>query len=175
MNISIANPSPLGTIPPSRIRSTSSNSSKTESDTSDQERQTIRQLKSRDQVVRAHEAAHVAAGGSLVRGGANFSFQRGPDGVQYAIGGEVSIDTSKVNGDPQASLRKAEQIRAAALAPAEPSSQDRAVAAKAAKMAIEARAEINNQRNSESEGKAKSPFIFQSNESIAGDNLDLTA
>ncbi|PHS67604.1 MAG: hypothetical protein COB23_10200 [Methylophaga sp.] len=114
---------------------------------STQEQQQIQQLQARDRVVRAHEAAHIAAGGNVIRGGAQFSFQRGPNGVQYAVGGEVKIDTSKVKGDPEATLRKAEQIRAAALAPAQPSSQDRAVAANAAQLAVEARAEINQQRN----------------------------
>ncbi len=111
----------------------------------EQDLQQLRQLKARDQVVRAHEAAHLAAASGIVIGGASYSFQRGSDGVQYAIGGEVSIDTSKVAGDPNATLKKAEQIQAAALAPTQPSSQDRAVAARAAKMAIEAKAEISQQ------------------------------
>jgi hypothetical protein len=74
-----------------------------------------------------------------VRSGASFSYQRGPDGRFYAVGGEVSIDTSPVPGDPQATASKAEQIQRAALAPAQPSGQDRAVAAQAARMAMEAR------------------------------------
>jgi hypothetical protein len=112
---------------------------------SEQDLELIRTLKVRDQVVRAHEAAHIAAGSGIVLGGATYSYQRGPDGVQYAVGGEVSIDTSKVAGDPNATLQKAQQIQAAALAPAQPSSQDRNVAAKAAQMAVEARAEIAQQ------------------------------
>ncbi len=116
---------------------------------SSQEQQQIQQLKARDRVVRSHEAAHIAAGGSAIRGGASFSFQRGPDGVQYAVGGEVNIDISKVEGNPQATLQKAVQIQAAALAPAQPSSQDRRVAAQAAQLAVEARAEIAQQRNIE--------------------------
>jgi hypothetical protein len=48
-----------------------------------------------------------------------------------------------VPGDPEATLQKAQQIRSAALAPAQPSQQDIAVAAKASQLAIEARAEIN--------------------------------
>jgi hypothetical protein len=103
----------------------------------------IQQLKARDTEVRAHEAAHIAAGGGIVQGGASFSFETGPDGIQYAIGGEVKIDTSKVSGDPKATLEKAQKIQRAALAPAAPSSQDRAVAAQAAQMAVEARAELN--------------------------------
>ena len=44
-------------------------------------------------------------------------------------------------------LQKAIQIQAAALAPAQPSSQDRSIAAQAAQLAVEARAEITQQRN----------------------------
>lgn len=98
----------------------------------------IEELKARDREVRAHEAAHKSAAGSLARGAPSYSFQRGPDGVNYAIGGEVQIDLSPVPGNPAATLRKAQQIRAAALAPAQPSAQDYAVAAEAARMAAEA-------------------------------------
>ncbi len=102
-------------------------------------------LKKRDQEVRSHEQAHIAAAGGLARGGATFSFQRGPDGKQYAIGGEVNIDTAPVSGNPQATIRKAQQIRAAALAPANPSAQDRAVAASASALEAEAQREIQKE------------------------------
>ena len=105
----------------------------------------IAKLKKRDQEVRSHEQAHIAAAGGLARGGASFSFQRGPDGKQYAIGGEVNIDTSPVSGNPQATVRKAQQIRAAALAPANPSAQDRAVAASASALEAEAQREIQKE------------------------------
>lgn len=101
----------------------------------------IRQLKSRDREVRTHEAAHIAAGGSVIRSGARLSYVRGPDGVLYASGGEVSIDTSPAS-TPEATLAKAERIRRAALAPSQPSPQDRAIAADAARMAMRARQEI---------------------------------
>ncbi len=109
------------------------------------EQQTLDKLKARDREVRAHELAHQSAGGDLVRGGMSFTYQRGSDGQLYAVGGEVSIDTSPVNGDPAATLRKAEQIQRAALAPAQPSGQDRSVAAQAAGMAASARAELSRQ------------------------------
>ena len=80
-----------------------------------------------------------------MRDGARFERVRGPDGRLYAVGGEVSIDASAAN-TPEATLAKAEIIRRAALAPADPSAQDRAVAAQAVKMATEARAEIARQR-----------------------------
>lgn len=102
----------------------------------------IRELKARDAEVKAHEAAHAAVGGQLA-GTPSYTYQRGPDGVRYAVGGEVPIDVSKVNGDPQATLEKMQRVQRAALAPAEPSSQDRQVAALAAQQAAEARAEIS--------------------------------
>ena len=105
----------------------------------------VETLKKRDREVRAHEQAHIAAGGSLVRGGAVFEYKTGPDGKRYAVGGEVSIDTSEVPNDPQATLRKAAQIKRAALAPAQPSPQDYRVAAQAAQMEARAAMELMRQ------------------------------
>ena len=101
----------------------------------------ISDLKIRDTEVNAHERAHAAVGGQHA-GSPSYSYKTGPDGIKYAVSGEVSIDTSRVPGDPQATLQKAQQIKAAALAPAEPSGQDRKVAAKADQMATQARNDI---------------------------------
>jgi hypothetical protein len=111
-------------------------------DLSPEARTQLTKLKARDQEVRSHEAAHMAAGGSLVRGAATYSYQQGPDGNRYAIGGEVQLDASAVPGNPRATLAKAEQLRAAALAPADPSGQDHAVAAEASAMAAQATLEL---------------------------------
>lgn len=104
--------------------------------------QIVEQLKTRDREVRAHEAAHLAAAGSLATRGATYSYQQGPDGQSYAIGGEVGIDISPVSGDPAATLSKAETVRRAALAPANPSGQDFMVAQAAGAMAQQARTEL---------------------------------
>lgn len=109
---------------------------------SETDRQAVQELKQRDQEVRAHERAHMSAGAGVVQGGASFSMQRGPDGRSYAVGGEVKIDTSAEN-DPEQTIRKMQQIKRAALAPAEPSSTDRAVAAQAGKIEAQARQEKN--------------------------------
>ncbi len=85
--------------------------------TEDQER--ISELSARDRDVRAHEAAHAAVGGQFA-GSPQFTFTRGPDGVSYAVGGEVSISTGAVANDPEATIAKARQIKSAALAPADP-------------------------------------------------------
>lgn len=112
---------------------------------SDAELAIIRELASRDREVRRHEMAHQSVGGPYT-GSVTYTFQRGPDGVMYAVGGEVSIDTSPVAGDPEATLQKAQTIERAALAPADPSPQDYKVAAMARSMANEARADIVAER-----------------------------
>lgn len=105
------------------------------------ERRQLDKLKARDREVRAHEAAHQSVGGQYA-GAASYTYQRGPDGVQYAVGGEVPIELSAVEGDPQATVEKMRTVQAAALAPAQPSAQDRAVAAEAAQIRLQAEAEM---------------------------------
>ena len=112
---------------------------------SESELQEIEELKRRDAEVKAHEQAHLAAAGNLAKGAVNFDYETGPDGNRYAVGGDVSIDTSEVPGDPQATLLKAQRIRRAANAPADPSPQDRSVAAEASRMEVNARAEISEE------------------------------
>lgn len=104
-----------------------------------EEKAEVSRLKERDTEVRVHEQAHVAAGSQYVRGGANLEYTTGPDGRKYAVGGEVSIDTSPVADDPRATILKMATIKRAALAPAQPSSKDRSVAATAERTAMEAR------------------------------------
>jgi len=101
----------------------------------------IAKLKARDTEVRQHEQAHLAAAGGLARSGASYTYQRGPDGVNYAVGGEVQIDTSP-GRTPEETIARARAISAAALAPADPSGADRAVAAQALQLEQQARAEL---------------------------------
>jgi len=124
---------------------------------SPESRAQVAKLKTRDRQVRAHEAAHMAAGGGLVRGGATYSYQQGPDGKRYAVGGEVSLDASAVPDNPRATMAKAERLRAAALAPAAPSGQDRAVAAQASAMAAQATLELGKQQRAAASGTPPSP------------------
>ncbi len=100
----------------------------------------VRQLQSRDTEVRTHEQAHSAIGGRYA-GSPTYEFKRGPDGRNYAVGGEVQIDTSPIPNDPEATIAKMQQVRAAALAPAEPSGQDRKVASQASQTITDAKAE----------------------------------
>lgn len=126
-----------------------------------EEQRVLTDLKARDREVRAHENAHRAAGGDLVRGG-SYDYQQGPDGKRYAIGGDVQIDTTPVPDNPRATAEKMAQVIRAALAPAEPSPTDLAVAAQATaernRAQTEARTEAqsNRQDNGQDNGLAES-------------------
>jgi len=108
----------------------------------------VSQLKARDTEVRQHEQAHMATAGGLATSGAAYTYQRGPNGVAYAIGGEVQIDTSP-GRTPQETIERARTIQAAALAPAKPSGADQAVAAQAQQMELQARTELAMQQAQE--------------------------
>lgn len=123
-------------------------SSKGVNNLSTEELAQVRELQQRDREVRSHEQTHIAAAGGHA-GGARYSYQTGPDGRQYAVGGEVSIDTSKVPGNPEATIQKAQTVRRAALAPASPSGTDRAVAAAASQMEAQARTEKSKEKEEE--------------------------
>jgi len=112
----------------------------------------IQELAARDTEVRAHEQAHLSAAGQHATSGPTYSYQTGPDGKQYAIGGEVGIDVSAVPDDPEATIAKMEVVQRAATAPAEPSGQDMRVAAQAAQTASAARAELASQQFAEMQG-----------------------
>ncbi|MBC3807228.1 hypothetical protein H8K52_07695 [Undibacterium seohonense] len=109
----------------------------------------LTKLQARDRAVRQHEMAHLAASGALATSGASFTYQKGSDGVSYAVGGEVGIDTSP-GSTPEDTIARARQIQAAALAPADPSGQDRAVASQAAQMEIVARTQLAAQSGADS-------------------------
>ncbi|WP_431856203.1 putative metalloprotease CJM1_0395 family protein [Azospirillum sp.] len=108
---------------------------------SDDEQKQVDKLKAVDTKVRQHEAAHQAAGGALA-GGATFSYTKGPDGRSYATGGEVPVRAPAARS-PEAAIQQAQQIKAAALAPAEPSGQDLAVAASADAALVQAHRQLN--------------------------------
>jgi len=127
----------------------------------------ISQLKARDGEVKAHEAAHIAAGGRYITGGASYSYQRGPDGASYAIGGEVGIDSSPVPGKPEETIAKMTIVRAAALAPADPSGADLSVAGAAAQAMSQAMAEIADDRAKASEPGASAESTAPQNNAPA--------
>lgn len=130
----------------------------------------VDQLKKRDRQVRTHEEAHMRAGGNLVQG-PFYEYTTGPDNQRYATGGSVSIDTSPVSDDPAATIRKMQRVRNAALAPVDPSPQDRRVASEASRNESKARAEL---RETESE-TLRSVFSTQEEEvSVDQNPLDST-
>lgn len=136
-----------------------------------QDAEQIKQLKARDTEVRIHEQAHASVGGQYA-GSPSYEYQRGPDGTNYAVGGEVQIDVAEIEGDPQATIEKMQTVRAAALAPAEPSGADRSIAADATQKLAAAQAELaNNDKVDTDDDKNKSSFKID-NEFAASDFTD---
>ncbi|WP_227519847.1 putative metalloprotease CJM1_0395 family protein [Mangrovitalea sediminis] len=132
-----------------------------------QQKEVVQKLQARDLEVHQHEAAHQAAGGSLA-GAASFTYQRGPNGVEYAVGGDVPIQISQDPGNPQATIQHMEQVRAAALAPAQPSAQDRSVAAEASQILLKAQTELLKKRSEQLSSQASGNSAKTSGQSGQG-------
>ncbi len=123
----------------------------------DEDRERVQVLRETDREVRAHEEAHSRAGGPYASS-PTFEYVRGPDGKRYAVSGEVQIDTSPIAGNPAATIRKMVTVVRAARAPAEPSAQDRKVAAQARAEKAEAQIELRQQEQEEAAGGEPSPL-----------------
>jgi len=138
------------------------------------EKTQVLDLQARDAEVKAHEAAHQGGGG----GAATYTYQQGPDGKMYAIGGEVPISL-ETGSTPEETIANAMQVIAAATAPANPSSQDMAVAASAKSMIIKAQQEKAKELIQETEGhetykkESKSKDYFGVNSNPKGTNSNL--
>jgi hypothetical protein len=122
----------------------------------------VGELKKRDQEVRSHESAHATVGG-VFTGSPNFSYEKGPDGKRYAVGGEVSVDLSTVKGDPRATIAKMQKVHAAALAPVHPSIQDTRVASTATQLILQAQSELLTEIGSKQE-EAKTQSIVNNSD-----------
>ena len=119
-----------------------------------QEQQEVMELKNTDAKVKAHEHAHKAAAVGLKTTGPNYEYETGPDGKKYAVAGDVNVSYAK-SSDPEVNLQNAQKLKAAALAPTDPSSQDRKVAQKADQEIAEAKREImEEQAETEEEEEA---------------------
>lgn len=129
-----------------------SKDSKTDSKLSPAEEEQLNKLKEVDAKVKQHEAAHLAAAGSLATGGATYTYQTGPDGKQYAVGGEVQISLSG-SDNPDETIRNMQTAQRAALAPSDPSGQDRSVAQQAAKLEAQASSEKSSSKNEDKNTK----------------------
>ena len=136
-----------------------------------QDAEQIKELKARDTEVRIHEQAHASVGGQYA-GSPSYEYQRGPDGTNYAVGGEVQIDVAEIEGDPQATIEKMQTVRAAALAPAEPSGADRAIAADATQKLAAAQAELANTDKVDATDEQNKPSFKIDNEFAASDSID---
>lgn len=151
---------------------------------SESEIRLLRELQSTDREVKAHEAAHQAAGGGFT-GAASYSYTKGPDNQMYATAGEVPIRMQEGN-TPQETISNARQIIAAAMAPANPSPQDYKVAAGALQMETRARAELmkikaqenkenSNNTNNENEKNNKISNAYKEQNNTLGNNFDIAS
>ena len=120
----------------------------------EEERRIVAELQRVDAEIRRHEQAHAAVGGPYA-GAPAYQTVRGPDGRLYAVGGEVQIDVSDIPGNPEATIRKLQVVRRAALAPTTPSAADRRVASIAQQGIAEARQELRDQRIEEREAASE--------------------
>ena len=142
-----------------------SNNSNKEEELTQQEKQEVAELKTTDAEVKAHENAHKAAAAGLRTSAPNYEYETGPDGKKYAVAGDVNI-SYQTSSDPEVNLKNAQQLKAAALAPAEPSSQDRKVAMKAEREIAKARQEIQEEelkKEKEADGNNNSSNIENKN------------
>lgn len=125
----------------------------------EEEKKQVEELKQTDREVRAHEQAHKTVGGPYA-GVVSYQTVTGPDGREYAVAGEVQIDTSPVPDNPDATIRKMEIVMRAALAPAEPSPQDMQVAQQAQQTKLQAQNEarkVEQKEREESQSSLQAP------------------
>ena len=136
---------------------------------SEDEKKLVKGLQARDSEVKAHEAAHQAAGGGMT-GAASYTYQQGPNGKMYAIGGEVSISTQG-GSTPEETIAKARQIAASAMAPGSPSGQDFAVATSAKMMEMKAQQQLTKEKQEEIQGLQ----TYSQERNSSKDNLQQTS
>ena len=116
----------------------------------EQEIKQVDKLKSREKEVITHELRHQSVGGQYASA-PSYGKEKGPDGRSYITDGSVQISVSE-ESTPEKTISKMQQVYAAALAPAEPSSADRSVAAKAKSIEASARAELAEEKAQEASG-----------------------
>lgn len=140
-----------------------------------EEQEVVDDLKQTDQEVRAHEQSHKSAAGPYA-GPISYETVTGPDGREYAVGGSVQIDVSPIPGNPEATIQKAEIVERAALAPAQPSSEDFAVARAAQQLRQQAQAELAEQKQEEQREASEGDESGSSGEvgSATNNTLDLS-
>jgi len=135
-------------------------------DLSPDEERLVNELSARDAEVKRHEAAHQAAGSGMT-GAASYTYQQGPDGKMYAIGGEVSISMQS-GATPEETIANARQVATAAMAASNPSPQDFAVASSARIMEMKAQQQLTQKQQEQVQGKET-----YSNETTENDTQNL--
>jgi len=85
----------------------------------------LEKFKRVDAKIRSHEQIHASIGHTTAP--ISYTYQQGPDGKMYAVGGSVRLDTS-IPEDPKAAAFKLDQIQRAASAPMDSSSADNQIA-----------------------------------------------
>jgi len=121
------------------------------------QQQVINKLKAIEKRVIAHELAHKSVGGELA-GAIRYKYVVGPNGKRYIVGGEVPIHIRK-GKTPEETIKIAEKVKAAALAPSDPSPQDLKVAAMATALEMQAKAELYK-KNMENDEKNNNVNIY---------------
>ena len=99
-------------------------------------------LRTRDREVQQHEMQHYQTGRPFTRP-PEYWYVTGPDGRRYAVSGVTRIDISVIPGDPQATLDKFMTLKRAALAPHDPSEEDRRLALELDRAIMQYQAERN--------------------------------
>lgn len=88
----------------------------------------LEKFKKTDAQIRSHEQVHATIGHTTSP--ISYTYQQGPDGKMYAVGGSVRLDVS-IPDDPKAASFKLDQIARAASGPSNPSGADIAIATQA--------------------------------------------
>ena len=129
-----------GGSPPWTLGSTGGQSPPMELKAADaEEKALLEKLRARDALVRGHETAHILAAGGQAIGPAQYTYQTGPDGRQYAVGGSVNISIVSSPANDEDSARQAETARRAAMVNGEMSLRDMQVAMRAAGISARSR------------------------------------
>lgn len=123
--------------------------SKNEKELSEDKEELVKDLENRDT-----QPHHVAAAAGYVRGRIHYEFQTGPDGLKYAIGNHVELDTSAIPNESEKTIQEPQVIRQTLLAGGEASSSDIELASAASSMEHQVGIEILEESN-DKQGKSK--------------------
>lgn len=114
---------------------------------SDDQLKSVKKKREFDKALTEHEEAHYEVAADLARSKPMYEMETGEDGVEYRKSGKVMIDTGTEKDDSK-TVKKMQQVRAAALAPdgnqlAPLSEQDKKVAQEATEKEQKAQARLN--------------------------------